>query len=121
MGQGDVGGNGSVQWTFVHHDAGGAIAPLNHSGVMGPPGNNEVKVAGNRAVAKDPIEFIDIGSRPGLVPGHFKITVTFASNADARAAIPSAPVGNSLVLFVPAIDRTIAANKGRPIEVRVEW
>ena len=120
MGQGDIGGNGSVTWTFVHHAAGGGIAALAHSPAAGPPGNNEVKVAGNRASAKDPINFANIGTRPGLVPGNFRVTLT-TYTLDPRGMI----AGSATAVYqVPAVDRSGGKNPVtpvNPIEIKIEW
>jgi hypothetical protein len=127
MGQGEVGGNGSVQWTFKHHNPDGTIRDIRHEGPPPLPSNtDDVKVlgvaGGRRAEATDPIDFADIGGRAGLVPGNFKVTLCYASHNDAVAAKEAITlIGNSLVVYVPAVDRRVPANAGRPKEVKVEW
>lgn len=128
MGDGGIGGNGSVEWTFVHHGSNGSLRNLIHKPGGGKPGDDEVKVDGNRATAKDAIPFADIGMpRPGaqdLVPGNFKVTLHYASPSDAAAALASAWVaGTSVVLYVPAVNREGKdnPNKDRPKEIHIEW
>lgn len=127
MGQGDIGGNGSVQWTFVHHGAGPGGGARPFSCAAAPPaGTDRVDVGGNRATSTDPILFTDIGKpRAGaqdLVRGNFKVTFHYGSPADATAALANAWVaGTSVVLYVPAVDRTGGANANRPTEIIIEW
>ena len=129
MGSGEIGGNKSVHWTIVHHNRGGAPKSLNHRDRNRvPPTTNAdpdtVAVGDYQAEAVDPIEFSDIGTRQGLVAGHFKVTFHYASPSDAAAAAAQAAAnvaGGAMVVYVPVVDRTIAANANRPIEIKVEW
>ena len=118
MGNGQVGGNGSVEWTFVHHRAiDGLPSPIPQNGVVFE--NNRRRVRG-----RDPIDFRDIGGRPGLVPGSFVVTLTFASFDEAENAKKAmSRQGSSLVIVVPAVDRTNnnPQNQNRPKEIRIDW
>lgn len=131
MGQGEVGGNGSVLWKFVHHDDAGKAKDLAHLAGAGEPGDDQVRVgppAGpgilpHRATGKDPIPFGEIGARHG-VPGHFRLALQYPTPEAAAAAKAAATVlGNSLVLFVRAIDRSGAGNLNAnlPKEIRIDW
>jgi hypothetical protein len=57
-----------------------------------------------------------------LVLGNFKVTLHYASPADATAALAAAWVaGTSVVLYVPAVNRENGANGNRPKEIQIEW
>ena len=127
MGSGEVGGGGSVRWTFVHHKTDGTGDPnnLDHSPGGGEPGNDKVKVNNKRAIGKDSIDFSLIGApRPGaqdLVPGYFKVSLCYASANEATAALGNAWVaGSCVVLHVPAVDRS-GPGPFRPKEIVIEW
>jgi len=64
MGNGQVGGNSSVEWIFSHIDA-NIVATT-------PP----TPTSNGTARAIDPIDFPQIGTSPGLTPGHFTVTLT---------------------------------------------
>jgi hypothetical protein len=121
MGSGEVGGNGSVQWTMVHEDVNENYVRKRLTCREGAPGgvDDEVAVA-LEAVGKDAIAFDDIGKKIG-VPRHFKVTLRYACTADAAAAKANAVVkGNLLILFVQAIDRADGA-VNEPKEIRIDW
>jgi hypothetical protein len=119
MGQGDFGGNGSVVWNVVHHDAAGNPNGPNPGGT-GDPGNNEVTVNPSaNAKGKDP-----------ATPGSFKVTLRYGNNTDARNALTAAygtivdhGSYSTVDLSVPA--RTAAQRPNRnadpPLEVKVKW
>src|SRR5437867_3378376 len=137
MGNGQVGGNGSVEWTFVHHDAlTGSPVVLHHTGIANAanktgantnidPNNGVELIDQDKKVrGKDPIDFVDIGGRPGLTPGHFVVTLSFADSDEAdRAMAGIVRRGSSLVILVPAVDRSGQGNpnQGRPKEIRIDW
>lgn len=120
MGQGDFGGNGSVVWNVVHHDAVGNPAGPNFAGPGNNPGNNDLNVNnGNSARGKD-----------GVAVGAFHLTLRYPTNVDARNALTAAYAtvadqGNysTVDLIVPA--RTVAQRPNRnadpPLEVKVRW
>ncbi len=120
MGNGQIGGNGSVEWVFTHHDEFGTIVPL----TLGN-GVNRVQVVSGKARCKDPIRVAAIGTRPGFnSAGFFIVTLTYASATDRDRALTSAKTpGSSLVIEVPAVDRGAAfpQNLSRPTEIRVDW
>ena len=100
MGNGQVGGNGSVEWTFVHHDAlTGSPVVLHHTGIakaankgaantnIDPNNGVELIDQDKKVRGKDPIDFVDIGGRPGLTPGHFVVTLSFADSDEADRAM----------------------------------
>lgn len=119
MGQGDVGGNGSVQWTFVHHNKAGGTRPF-RCVATGNPVDDEVRAGGNRAASTDPISFADIGTRKGLEAGKFKATLT-TYTFNAAGVITGS---STAVYHVPAVDRTGGKNpvtSANPIEIKVEW
>ena len=119
MGSGEVGGNGSVKWTMVHHKEDGTVKPLHHKNGNVDPDDNGV-TAHSKAEGKDDIPFDQIGKRPGA-PGQFKVTLRYANTADAAAAKAAAQVvGNLLVLYVQAIDRP-GGLINEPKEIRLDW
>jgi len=130
MGSGEVGGNGSVLWKIVHHDPDGKRKDIVHAGapVVGDPGPDRVvtgpAAAGqpHRVAGNDSIAFSEIGVRHG-VPGHFRVALQYPTPEAAAAAKAAATVlGNSLVLFVNAIDRlAVPANANVPKEIRIDW
>ena len=103
MGDGHVGGNGSVKWLFTHHNRAGvkqAIRARNG----GPPGDHEVTDQNGDAEGYDPLPHGDIGVRIGR-PGFFKVTLA----------------GQPQPFFVQAVDRTGGKNQDVPIEIKIEW
>ena len=103
MGEGNVGGNGSVKWTFRHHNNAGvkqAIRARNG----GPAGPNEVTDQGGDAEGYDPLAYADVGKTHGR-PGFFK--VTWAGQPDP--------------IYVQAVDRTGGKNANVPMEIKIEW
>lgn len=110
MGYGEVGGNGSVKWKFVHGDA---------SGGGGKPKKLKCKNAGSPAADEvtvdyfahghDPIPFADIGTGidskgDQMQPGFFRVTLTGHGTFD-----------------VQAVDRTGGQNANIPMEIIIEW
>jgi hypothetical protein len=127
MGSGEVGGGGSVKWTFVHHDDQGNQKDIGHVPGVGNPGLNQVKtgpgVAGgkDRVAGNDSIPFPEIGVRHGN-QGHFMVSLRYPTAEAAQTAKATAAVlGTSLVLLVRAVDRTGALNPNVPMEVKVDW
>jgi len=124
MGNGQIGGNSSLEWIFVHHDADGNPRNLNVGTdvVIQGTGDREGTV---RVKGLDPISFADIGGRPGLIPGHFVVTLSFATADEAdRAMKAMVQRASTLVILVPAVDRTNDTNpenRGRPKEIRIDW
>ena len=118
MGTGQIGGNGSVEWKFVHHRAAdGRLEEIPRKAVVFKKKKKLVR-------GHDPIEFRDIGGRPGLVPGNFVVTLTFASFEEAENAKKGiTQQGTSLVIVVPAVDRSNnnPQNQARPTEIRIDW
>ena len=128
MGNGQIGGNGSVEWIFVHHDPDGLPVGLTLGPGVGGNDNNHVVLRNTNKQARglDPIAASTIGTTRGLNnAGRFRVTLTFpdiSTRDDALAWTTSqGKVGNSLVLTVPAIDRSLAANVGLPVEIRIDW
>ena len=102
MGDGHVGGNGSVKWSFEHHENGNK---KNIKAVNGTtPGPHEVSDKGGSAEGYDPIGIDDIGKRHGVV-GYFKVTLA----------------GHPNPFYVKAIDREGGKNGDVPMEIRIEW
>jgi hypothetical protein len=130
MGNGQIGGNGSVEWIFVHHNALTGLPEDLHQRTTAKGGDNSrdngIELIDNdkRVRGHDPIEFVDIGGRPGLTPGHFVVTLSFASSDEADNALASiVRRGDSLVILVPAVNRDAhnSGNKGRAKEIRIDW
>ena len=103
MGDGHVGGNGSVKWSFRHHDRAGVKQPIRAKN-GGAPGGHEVSDQGGDAVGHDPLPHADIGVRHGR-PGFFKVTLA----------------GQPAPIFVQAVDRTGGKNENVPMEIKIEW
>jgi hypothetical protein len=130
MGNGQIGGNGSVEWTFVHHNALTGAPEVLHHRIPKKGGNNtrdngvELIEDDRKVRGRDPIGFPDIGGRPGLVPGSFVVTLTFGSFDEAEQAKGNiTQEGSSLVIIVPAVDRSDknGQNQSRPKEIRIDW
>jgi hypothetical protein len=103
MGEGNVGGNGSVKWSFRHHNSGGVKQPIKARN-GGPPAQHEVSDEGGDAQGYDPLAHADIGARHGR-PGYFKVTLA----------------GQSQPIYVQAVDRTNGKNANVPMEIKIEW
>lgn len=103
MGEGNVGGNGSVKWNVRHHNRAGVKQPIRAKN-GGPPADNEVSDDGGDAQGYDPIPHADIGVRIGR-PGFFKVTLA----------------GQPQPFFVQAVDRTGGKNENVPMEIKIEW
>jgi hypothetical protein len=102
MGEGHVGGNGSVKWTFEHHENGARKNIRARNG--GQPGPHEVSDEGGNAQGYDPISFSEIGRRHGVV-GYFKVTLA----------------GHPNPFYVSAVDRSGGKGSDVPPEIKIEW
>ena len=103
MGFGDVGGNGSVKWSFVHHDRPKGDPKQLAWRHTGPPNADEVTVHNKKVEGLDPIPYAEIGQSHER-PGYFKVTLR--------------GVGT---YYVQAVDRSAGQNAEVPMEIRIEW
>jgi hypothetical protein len=103
MGDGHVGGNGSVKWLFTHHNSAGVKQPIRARN-GGQPGNHEVSDRNGDAEGYDPLPHAEIGTRIGR-PGFFRVTLA----------------GHPQPFFVQAVDRTGGKNENVPMEIKIEW
>jgi hypothetical protein len=126
MGNGQVGGNGSVHWEIVHEDDAGKPRNLSaKQGQGGHPGKADDVNVLDRARGKDGIELVNVGKRKGH-RGRFRVRLRFETIADAQNAAAGAQNVMFedgmfvLVLDVPVIDRDDPGDPP-PFEVRIDW
>lgn len=126
MGNGQVGGNGSVHWEVVHEDGTGNPKNLTaKQGQGGHPGTADDVNVKDRARGRDGIAVSDVGKRKGH-RGKFRVRLRFESITDAQSAAAGAQNVMLedgmfvLVLDVPVIERA-NANEPPPYEVKIDW
>jgi hypothetical protein len=126
MGNGQVGGNGSVHWEILHEDDSGKPKKLTaKQNQSGHPGKADDVNVDKGALGKDGIAVGNVGKRKGH-RGKFRVRLRFENIADAKSAAAGAQNVMLedgmfvLVLDVPVIERAKPSDPP-PYEVRVDW
>jgi hypothetical protein len=125
----EIVGNQSVYWKMTHHDSANNKKKLKcqvpDATVGGLPGPDTIHVS-DQAFGHDDIPFADIGKRHRK-PGFFKVTLRFATNADAvaqlTAALNSIGKGTEAVAYVLAVNRASGnVDPAKPpAEIEIDW